>query len=200
MFKPWHDGGMPEPVFRYHPDPLATGSAVRAEHRCDVCGLRREVRYHGPVYGNQPESLCLYCIKSGEASRALGLVSRSGRDHSEIVGWAAMFSDETDVPDDVPSAVADEIAYRTPGFHGWQQQSWLYHCGDGAAYLGPAGYADLRPHPDALEMLRLDIQRPGWSHEQTELLLRRLDRTDGPTAYLFQCLHCGTSLASWDID
>ena len=61
-----------EPLFRYHPDPLATGSAVRSDHVCSVCGVHRDVRYKGPVYGRQPASLCLHCIRSGEAATALG--------------------------------------------------------------------------------------------------------------------------------
>ncbi|WP_199753281.1 CbrC family protein [Actinoplanes sp. ATCC 53533] len=50
---------------------------------------------------------------------------------------AADFSDAVDVPDDVPAHVIEEITRRAPGFRGWQQESWLYHCGDGAAFLGP---------------------------------------------------------------
>ncbi|OIJ65019.1 hypothetical protein WN71_025805 [Streptomyces mangrovisoli] len=61
-----------------------------------------------------------------------------------------MFSDAVDVPDDVPWSVVEEITRRTPGFAGWQQEAWLYHCGDGAAFLGPAGYSELEAHPEAL--------------------------------------------------
>ncbi|WP_433353169.1 CbrC family protein [Micromonospora saelicesensis] len=35
---------------------------------------------------------------------------------------------------------------RTPGFTGWQHESWLHHYGDGAAPLGPAGYRDAWRH------------------------------------------------------
>lgn len=191
----WHDALVTEPVFRYHPDPLRTGSAVRAEHECSVCGRRRHVRYRGPIYGRQPQSLCLHCISDGEASRALGTAA----DGSNGLDIPAAFSDAVDVPDDVPNHVVEEINYRTPGFHGWQQQRWLYHCGDGAAFLGPAGYRDVEPHPDAIEMLRASHQQFGWSREATDDVLHRLDRDGEPTAYLFQCLHCRTHVASWDI-
>lgn len=112
---------------------------------------------------------------------------------------AAMFSDAVDVPDDVPLSVVEEITRRTPGFAGWQQEAWLYHCGDGAAFLGSAGYRELEAYPEALAMLCADHQRYGWSPADTEEFLRGLDRTGEPTAYLFRCLHCNTSLASWDI-
>ena len=94
--------------------------------------------------------------------------------------------------------VVEEITRRTPGFTGWQQESWLYHCGDGAAFLGPAGYAELERYPDALDMIREDLRRFGWSASETEGFLRQLDRAGEPTAYLFRCLHCGSYLASWD--
>ncbi|MEV5801730.1 CbrC family protein [Streptomyces collinus] len=186
---------MAEPTFRYHPDPLASGSALRTDHVCSVCGMDRQIRYQGPVYGEQPESLCLHCIHSGAASRALSVPGGDGKD-SDL---AAMFSDALDVPDDVPFSVVEEITRRTPGFASWQQESWLYHCGDGAAFLGPAGYRELEAHPEALTMLREDHQRYGWAPAETEQFLRGLDRTGEPTAYLFLCLHCNTSLASWDI-
>lgn len=48
-------------------------------------------------------------------------------------------------------------------------------------------------------MLRASHRQLGWSPEETEEFLHQLDRTGEPTAYLFQCLHCGAYLASWDI-
>jgi uncharacterized protein CbrC (UPF0167 family) len=189
---------MSEPFFRYHPDPLATGSAVRDRHVCSVCGIERDVRYQGPIYGNQPDSLCLHCIHSGAAARTLG-GEPIEVDDGKLMEMFAQFSDAIDVPSQVPPAVVEEIIHRTPGFSGWQQESWLFHCGDGAAFLGPAGYPDLEPHPEALDMLRDDFQRLGWSSENIEPFLRRMSRTGDPTtAYLFRCRHCGTYLASWD--
>ncbi|MFF0836635.1 MULTISPECIES: CbrC family protein [unclassified Streptomyces] len=59
---------MAEPTFRYHPDPLASGAALRTDHVCSVCGMDRQLRYQGPIYGRQPDSLCLHCINSGEVT------------------------------------------------------------------------------------------------------------------------------------
>src|SRR3954471_14837557 len=99
---------MSAPVFRYHPDPIATGSAVPGDHVCGVCGVHRDTRYDGPIYGEQLDALCLHCVQSGAASRALGDT------HAE-------FSDARDVPVEVPLAVVEEITRRTPGFVGWQE-------------------------------------------------------------------------------
>jgi len=172
------------PVFRYHPDPVATGSAIRTDEACGLCGVRRGIRYDGPVYGDQPEALCLHCIQSGEAARRLGVPG---------VG-PAMFSDAVDVPDEVPAGVVDEVVQRTPGFHAWQEGHWLYHCGDAAAFLGLAGFAELAPYPDAVA-----CRRYGWAEERVGDFLARLDKRGEPTAYLFRCLHCGRHLAYWDI-
>ncbi|MDZ5447654.1 CbrC family protein [Micromonospora sp. 4G57] len=178
-----------QPRFRYHPDPVATGSAVPTVEACDLCGVPRGWRYAGPIYGRQIDVLCLHCIASSEAAQAL----------TGAADWPCMFTDTTDVPQDVPFAVVEEITQRTPGFDSWQQPSWLYHCGDGAAFLGAAGHEDLRAHPDALEMIRDDLHRLGWPADQADAMLRRMDRSGEPTAYLFLCLHCGVHLASWDI-
>jgi uncharacterized protein len=194
----WHDEPVPEPTFRYHPDPIATGSAVREPHICGVCHLPREIRYHGPIYGRQPETLCLHCIHSGQAADALTVFPEpaDGIDYLDIV---ALFGDAYKVPHDVPLPVVEEIIRRTPGFASWQQQSWLYHCADGAAFLGPAGYSELEQHPDALDMIRDELRQHGWPSEEIERFLPGFDRTGEPTAYLFRCLHCGTHLAAWDI-
>jgi uncharacterized protein CbrC (UPF0167 family) len=178
-----------QPRFRYHPDPVATGSAVPTVEACVLCGVARGWRYVGPIYGRQVDVLCLHCIASGEAARALTV----GAD------LPCMFTDATDVPRGVPLAVVEEVTQRTPGFDSWQQPSWRYHCGDGAAFLGPAGYEELRVHPDALEMIRDELHGLGWPADQADEMLRRMDRTGEPTAYLFRCLHCGVHLASWDI-
>jgi uncharacterized protein len=38
------------PVFRYHPDPIASGSIVASGAQCACCGARRGFIYTGPVY------------------------------------------------------------------------------------------------------------------------------------------------------
>jgi uncharacterized protein CbrC (UPF0167 family) len=87
------------------------------------------------------------------------------------------------VPDGVPEEVIEAVSKRTPGFGGWQQEHWLYHCNDGAAFLGRTGGEELGSYPEAIELLR----REG-----------ALDQDGEATAYLFRCRHCGTYLAYSD--
>jgi uncharacterized protein CbrC (UPF0167 family) len=173
------------PTFRYHPDPVSTGSVEESPEECVRCGRERGYIYSGPVYAEDDyeDSICPWCIADGSAADE----------------FDAGFTDVGfDVPDDVPEAVLAEISQRTPGFSSWQQDHWLYHCADGCAFLGPAGRADLEPYPDALEMLRHEHDEVGWSEEQSAGHVDSLDREGEPTAYLFRCLHCGTHLAFSD--
>jgi uncharacterized protein CbrC (UPF0167 family) len=114
----------PFPEFAYHPDPRRTGSVVPSHARCTVCGHLYGLAYVGPVFSAQDEfddALCPWCIADGSAAARLGVEFTDVGD---------------DVPPNVPGKVLDEITERTPGFSGWQQEHWLYHCGDGAAFIG----------------------------------------------------------------
>ncbi len=119
------------------------------------------------------ECVCPWCIARGAAARE----------------GAAEFTDLAGAPEDVPEDVLEEVARRTPGFRGWQQPHWMYHCGDGAAFLGTVGWAELQDHPDAIATLH------GTMPEE---LLPMLDKDGGLTGYLFRCRHCGEHMAYAD--
>ena len=141
--------------------------------------------YIGPVYAIEKlrEELCPWCIADGSAAAK----------------FDAEFTDVgVGVPDDVPAEVVEHVARRTPGFSGWQQEQWLYHCGDGAAFLGVVGREELDPFPEALEDLRGDHDGSGWTAAEVEDYLSALDKDGQPRAYLFRCRHCGRHLAYSD--
>ncbi|MEV6270917.1 CbrC family protein [Kribbella sp. NPDC051936] len=169
----------------------ASGWNLRGAWRsaCDLCSRPAGFRYAGPVFGRQPEVVCLRCIADGTAAISLGL--RDGiRAEFTDVGWG--------VPDDVPKAVREEISQRTPGFIGWQQEHWLYHCADAAAFLGRVGWDDVRPLPDALASLRADLVQLGVDASAAEEQIAAMHRDGELTGYLFRCLHCGTHFAYSD--
>ncbi|HEY1370578.1 MAG TPA: CbrC family protein [Gaiellaceae bacterium] len=173
------------PEFPYHPDPRATGFVRESDRVCRACGDARGYVYTGPVFAVEElrDELCPWCIADGTAAAA----------------FDAQFTDvDDDVPGDVPPEAVDRIARRTPGFSGWQQEHWLYHCGDGAAFLGLAGAKELEPHPDAIDALRRELDDYGWSQQQVEEYLASLDRDGQPTAYLFRCRRCRRHLAYSD--
>lgn len=171
----------PLPTFRYHPDPLATGSVVRSEAECACCGVARGFVYAGPVYAEDDLDgrVCPWCIADG-------------RVHSDL---GATFTDEDGVGghgdwDAVPDDVVEEVARRTPGFTGWQQEQWWTHCGDAAEFLGRAGARELTAFgPDAVAAIRESAgltDGPDWDR-----FFAALDKDGAPTAYVFRCRHCG---------
>jgi uncharacterized protein CbrC (UPF0167 family) len=174
------------PEFRYHPDPLATGSVERAEAKCDACGQLRHLVYVGPVYAEEGEpTLCPWCIADGTAAEAFG---------------AEFTSVGPEAPEDIHEDALLRLTQRTPGFTGWQQEHWLYHCGDAAAFLGLAGREELEAHPGALESLISELAELNWSNDEVDDYLSALSTTSSPTAYLFRCLSCETHLAYSDSD
>ena len=167
------------PYFKYHPDPVHTGSVISSDKSCVVCNLVRGFIYIGPVYvrGVFESPICPWCISSGEAHRKFGLEFQD----ASMVGGGGQW-------DEVSIEILDEVTLRTPGFCGWQQEKWFTHCNDAAAFLGPMGYKDLKELDNAA--LASFKQALGISDEKWEKLFHDLDRDGSPTAYLFQCLHC----------
>ncbi|MGE7435145.1 CbrC family protein [Kitasatospora sp. NPDC001175] len=167
------------PVFPYHPDPVATGAIVRSDGECSCCDRARGYIYTGPVYAAEDlrNRLCPWCIANGSA--------------------AARFDAQfTDVVDDVPRDRLFAITQRTPGFSAWQQEHWLVHCDDGAAFLGTAGAAGLAAYPEAWTSLQRELE--SWPASQAEQFLKALTKDGQPTAYLFRCRVCGSHLAYSD--
>jgi uncharacterized protein CbrC (UPF0167 family) len=173
------------PDFPYHPDPIATGFVEASDTECIACGKARGFIYIGPAFAGDElvEVICPWCIADGKAA------TKFDAEFTDV-GWG--------VPDGVPAEVTETIAKRTPGFNGWQQEHWLYHCNDGAAFLGRAGSEELESHPDAIEMLRREGEESGWDADQIAGYIGALDKDGEATAYLFRCRHCGTHLAYSD--
>jgi uncharacterized protein CbrC (UPF0167 family) len=166
------------PVFRYHPDPIASGSVVASDAQCACCGARRGFIYTGPAYCEEEleDALCPWCIADGSA-------------HAK---FDASFAEPAGFPDEVAADVVAEIAYRTPGFNAWQQEKWLACCGDAAAFLEPAGLAEIRARHPQLEgaLTMYIVHELGISGGAATRLLQALHRDQGPTAYVFACRHC----------
>ena len=169
------------PTFKYHPDPVATGSFEATEITCISCGQTRPYCYVGSVYAEADleGKVCPWCISSGLAHDKFG----------------AEFTDIDAIGDydpaiSLPIEVMEEVANRTPGFNGWQQERWLTHCGDACAFLGPAGKIELKAsgEQELLDSIRADAR---MSELEFRAYFEKLDKQIAPTAYVFRCLHCG---------
>jgi uncharacterized protein CbrC (UPF0167 family) len=166
------------PVFRYHPDPLSTGSVVASPAECRCCGQKRGYIYAASVYAEEEleDALCPWCIADGSA-------------HAK---FDATFVDTEAFPEGVPETVIDEISQRTPGYNAWQSEHWPVCCDDGAAFLGPVGIDEIRARYRDLEgaVLSHIIYEMKISGGAATRLLASLRRDASPTAYLFRCGKC----------
>lgn len=168
------------PVFKYHPDPFATGVFRELEEPvvCPCCEAETSVIYEGPFYSvDEVENLCPGCIASGAAA--------------EKYDGEFQDSESTDEVDDLDKL--DELTHRTPGYCGWQQEYWRAHCGDFCAFLGYAGYAELK-ELGILEEVLEGVE--DWYREN----IQHLTKDGSMVGYLFRCLHCGKHLLHVDCD
>jgi uncharacterized protein CbrC (UPF0167 family) len=178
------------PLFKYHPDPVGTGSIEAREALCVCCGRTSEYIYVGPVYGETDLDglLCPWCIANGLAHEKFGV---EFTDRAAVGGydWATRKA--------VSQEVKDEVANRTPGFSGWQQERWLVHCNDACEFHGPSGKGEIESYrnPELLNSLRADM---AMNEEDFGHYFNALDKERGPTAYVFRCLHCGQYLGYSD--
>jgi uncharacterized protein len=166
------------PHFRYHPDPLMSGSVVASSEACLRCGESRGYLYAGPTYADVDleDQLCPWCIADGSA-------------HAE---FDVDFVDSDAFAEGTPDGAIEEITQRTPGYFAWQTEVWPSCCGDATAFLAPVGSLELQGPFRAYEgaVLNHVIYDMGISGTAATRLVESLRRESGPTAYLFRCLHC----------
>lgn len=169
------------PTFKYHPDPLATGSVIESDTVCECCGEARGYIYVGPVYAEEEleDGLCPWCIDDGSAHETFGAVFTDEDGIGDYGEW-----------DSVPDEVVEEVACRTPSFSGWQQERWWTHCGDAAAFIGRGGHKELsalgQEATAAIQASTGLADGPEW-----QALFHALEKDGSPTAYVFRCLKCG---------
>lgn len=166
------------PQFRYHPDPLRSGSIEVSQTECRCCGRPRGYIYTGPVYAEEEldEAICPWCIADGSAAKQ----------------FEAQFVDEEALSTDASEDVYEELSRRTPGYNSWQNEQWPVCCEDATAFLGAVGIAELRRDFREWEgaMLNHILYEMKISGRAALNMLESLHKDKGPTAYLFECLHC----------
>lgn len=160
------------PFFKYHPDPLETGSFEEGEEKiCPCCGNKSKVYYSSfPYCSENVEYICPTCISNGEAARK----------------FDAEFVQNAEWHGELDMEKNDELFHRTPGYMSWQGEYWLSCCNDYCAYMGTVGTRELKAMDIADEVIEEYVQR-GAFEDIGEYLVK-----DGPMCgYLFKCLHCG---------
>jgi uncharacterized protein CbrC (UPF0167 family) len=172
----WARGNRTElPTFRFHPDPVATGSVAKQPTRCPACDQDRDHVYVGPFLSvGEVDGICPWCIADGSAAAR----------------FDGSFQDDAACEPVRKSASVDELIHRTPGYSSWQQEEWLSHCGEFCAYLGRTGARRVRELSDELrdDVIALNLAEflddlpaePAVAPNQADAEL-----------HLFRCLRCG---------
>ena len=173
------------PAFRYHPEPLRTGSVVARAFYCIVCNRGRDYAYAGPTYSVaeiDEASICPWCIADGSAGAALNAVFADGYNLAGL-----------------PGNIVAAVTTRTPGYLSWQQDCWQVHCDDACAFVDRVGKSELdQLEPGATKAMVTALGDWGRTDDEREELLSRLHRDGDLTGYLFRCLVCGQYLAHVD--
>jgi uncharacterized protein len=146
-----------------------------------ACGQSRGFIYDGQVYAEEElmDSFCPWCIADGSAHEKFNAEFVDAASVGDYGTWES-----------VSAEVVAEVAYRTPGFTGWQQERWFTHCCDAGEFLGRMGAKELRVQgARAISAIKEEI---GFEGDDWDEYFESLDKENQPTAYLFKCRHCGT--------
>lgn len=166
------------PTFRYHLDPIGSGSVVTSVKKCKCCRKARGFIYEGPTYSEDDldEALCPWCIADGSAFEKYDVTFVSSEAFDE------------DASDDAMNAICE----RTPGFNAWQTEKWPSCCGEPAAFVTPAGYEQIHTKYPRLEgeLMMYIVHQMEISGGAATRTLHSLQRDQSPTAFIFKCLHC----------
>jgi uncharacterized protein CbrC (UPF0167 family) len=162
------------PSFKYNPDPFKIGVFKEKEAICPCCRKSTPVIYCGPFYTREKVTgICPDCIKDGSAAEKF-----HGKYHNVI---------SYEYVED--RAFIDELVHRTPGYHGWQQEIWLSHCGDFCQIIDYVGWGEIIHLQHELVADLEDLaSRFNKSVEQFCKVLQNDGIIQG---YLFKCVRCG---------
>lgn len=171
------------PEFKYHPDPISTGSIKASSAACDCCGQSRGYEYTASFYSPYRGrlKLCPWCIGSGDAAKK----------------YDGAFSDDYPLAmAGVTEEIRHEVCEQTPGYNSWQQEVWQCHCNDACEYHGDAEPAELRALSGG--QLAQILNQNGLNEGHWRNLIDGYEKGGNPAVHKFVCRHCGTSIYTLD--
>lgn len=170
------------PIFKYHPDPLATGSIIESNAMCHCCEQSKGYIYISNVYAEEDldNKICPWCIADGSAAQK----------------FDATFSESIALEQaGISKEIIVEVTTRTPGYVTWQPEFWLSHCNDACVFLGDASKDDvLRIANENTKVIRWE----DISEEVMKEIAINYQPKESPAFYKFQCLHCNKILYTMD--
>ncbi len=172
------------PLFRYHPDPISTGSIKPSHEPCVCCGKNTGFKYTAALHGRH---------RPGRVACVPGVLPAVRLRLSSIV-----FSDESPlVRAGMPRAIVLEVSRRTPCYNCWQQDVWAACCQDGCVFHGDASVSELL----SLKGEELaEVQRE-WSISSIRraAFVKQYVPGGGIAVYRFDCRHCGKTRYGLDL-
>jgi uncharacterized protein len=164
------------PAFRYHPDPIATGS-IRADKAtvCASCAQARGYIYTGPIYGPSKlhDRLCPWCISSGSAA----------------FKFDCFFVDDHPLKKArLSRPVILEVSRKTPGYTGWQQGDWQVCCDDACEFHGHETKRELTAL--AGENLARHLASWKWKPDYWRQFVEAYEPGGMLSVFRFVCRHC----------
>lgn len=171
------------PRFKYNPDPINAKVIKKNKTHCPVCDKEKEYVFVGPFYSvEEIEGICPWCIHDGSASKK----------------YDGDFFDAASLESVENNAYIDELVHRTPGYIGWQQESWLSHCGDFCAFIDYVGWEEIKDIAnDLVEDIEKIKRRMRLTQEEFE---KSMVNGGSHQGYLFRCLKCGKYRLTSDLD
>ncbi len=171
------------PKFKYHPNPIETGSIEASDATCEVCNQKRGYRITSSIYCKENvDNICPWCVTDGTASKKY-----RGEFVADIENWEGLAKE-----------VVDEISTRTVGFSSCQEEIWLTHCNDGCEFHGLAKVEDVRNISEE-ETQRL-VDNSSLSKEDIDLLKKEKSSQELHYLFKFQCRHCSEIKFLEDLD
>ena len=163
------------PVFKYHPDPIATGAIKKDDSTCECCDQVSGYVYASTVYcPDEVEAVCPWCIADGSAAKK----------------FDGMFSDPSPLHEEgIQEDIINEVTKRTPGFSSWQQEVWLSCCNDACEFHGDLSKQEMKAM--TLEEFQSAFEDKRLNEEIMNQVKEGYEPGGSPAIYKWKCRHCG---------
>jgi uncharacterized protein CbrC (UPF0167 family) len=162
------------PIFKYHPNPLATGAIKESIAACECCGRAGGFIYTSHLYSAQEvEAICPWCIADGSAAQK----------------FEGLFCDDSPLAEaGLAEEIIEEVSHRTPCFNSWQQQIWLTCCNDACEFHGDVSVAEVAAMDIGAAAKVFNLRRP--TESQFEEFKKHYRPGGNPAIYKWVCRHC----------
>ena len=171
------------PKFKYHPNPLQTGSIEQSNEECEVCKQKRGYISTTGIYAiENVDNICPWCIADGSAAKKYNGEFVAGVDNPEILS----------------ETILDELFTRTVSFSSFQEEMWLTHCNDACEFHGLAKTSDVKKISE--EEIQSLVNNSSLTREEIKGIQQEDDNVEQHYLFKFVCRHCDKIRLLEDLD